>query len=132
LNGTVTVGSGGNGTGTVRIWVNGPFDASGTVNRNQRPQKFQIFQPVQSSGDPYANHDICDSDLWALLFTPGLRIACTGSHQPSIHGAVVADLYSGSGNHFNFWYDSTSSTVMRDGKYSVTNWRECPPGSTDC
>ena len=132
LNGTVTVGTGGTGTGTVRIWVNGPFDASGTVNRNQRPQKFQIFQAVQSNGDPYANHDICDSDLWALLFTPGLRIACTGSHQPSVHGAVVADLYSGSGNHFNFWYDTTSSSVMRDGKYAVTNWRECPPASTDC
>jgi hypothetical protein len=132
LNGTVTVGTGGNGTGTVRIWVNGPFDASGTVNRYQPPKKFQIFQPVAADGQPYSNHDICDSDLWALLFTPGLRINCNGSHQASVHGAVIADLYSGTGNHFDFFYDITTSSVMRDGKYSVTNWRECPPGAADC
>jgi len=133
LSGTITVGTGGNGTGRVRIWVEGPFSAASdaVVNRNQVTSKLQIFQQ-ENPGEGQYNGSICDAELWALLYTPGLVIDCPGSHQPTIYGAVIAQLHAGTGNHFKFHWDVDSLDVTLDDKFVVRDWRECPVGTADC
>lgn len=133
LQGTIVIGTAGNGTGRVRIWVDGPFSASSSavVNRQQRTNKLQVFQEAQEDGQPYAG-SICGAEVWALLYTPGLSIDCNGSHQPKMYGAVVAQLHAGTGNHFDFHWDVSSFDVSRDDRYVVRDWRECPVGSSDC
>jgi hypothetical protein len=134
LQGTITVGTGGNGTGRVRIWVQGgSFSAASgaVVNRQQPTTKLQIFQAAQPDGTAYSG-SICDAEIWALLYTPGLSINCNGSHQSVMYGAVLAQIHSGTGNHFDFHWDIRASDVSRDNKYVVSNWRECPASSTDC
>jgi hypothetical protein len=49
-----------------------------------------------------------------------------------MYGAVVADIHGGTGNHFVFHWDIDSGDAVSNGRYVVRNWRECPPGSTDC
>ena len=128
LNGTINISS---GTGTVRIWANKTFSATGgsVINRAQVPARFQIYYPPQPEE---TSSSICDAEIWALMYTPGLWIDCNGSHQPSIYGAVVANLHAGTGNHFDFHWDIRSLTVVSDAKYVIRDWRECPPGITDC
>jgi len=125
LRGTVVI------QGTVRLWPKKSFIVAdhAVVNRAQPTKKFQVFFPVQPGG---SSSSICGGEVWGLLFTPGLDIDCNGSHQPAIYGAVVADLHSGTGNHFDFHWDLASLNAVNDGKYVVKNWRECPPGSVDC
>lgn len=126
FTGTVTV----SGTGNVRMWVDGDivFAANSIVNRYQPPTRMQIFQIEQET--PGGN--VCDAEIWALLYTPSLTIDCVGEHQPAIWGAVVADVHSGTGNHFDFHWDVDSVDAVGNGKYVVRNWRECPPGTADC
>lgn len=133
LDGLVTIGTGGNDTGRVRIWVEGPLSASTSaiVNRNQPTSKLQIFQQENPAGG-YYNGSICGAEIWALLYTPGLMIHCNGSHQPSLYGAVVAQVHSGTGNHFDFHWDVDASDVTIDDRFVVRDWRECPVGATDC
>jgi hypothetical protein len=142
LKGTVTVGTGGNGSGIVRFWVTGAltFASNSKVNHGQRPQKMQFFQCAPASAGVSQSlpcpgpggGSICDAEIWALLDTPGLPIDCTGQHQPKIYGSVIAQVHGGTGNHFDFHWDADSQSAVNDGKFVVTNWRECPPGSTDC
>lgn len=127
--GTVTIGTGGNGTGRVRIWPTSRlrFASGSVVNQLAVPAKLQIFYPEpadQASNDS----TICNAEVWALLYTPGLNIACTGSHQPEIFGAVVARLHGGTGNQFQFHWDISSLLSVHNGKYRVLDWRECPVG----
>jgi hypothetical protein len=133
ITGTLTVGVGGNGTGTVRFWIptgGSGLSIRGVVNPGHRPAAVQFFEPPNANGSAQSG-SICDSTVWALLVTPGLSIACTGSHQPEIYGAVLAHDYGGTGDHFGFHWDADASEVS-DGKYVVQNWRECPPGSASC
>ena len=133
ITGTVTVGSGGNGTGIVRLWVNESFSAAAgsVVNAAKEPWRFRVFQPTKPDGSQWSG-SVCDANLWALLYTPGLRIDCPGSHQPEIFGAVVAYYHGGTGNQFDFHFDLDSAAKENDGIYVVENWRECPVGQTDC
>ncbi|HUR48436.1 MAG TPA: hypothetical protein VMY88_02755 [Acidimicrobiales bacterium] len=130
--GTTTIGTLGNGTGVVRIWLSSRlrFGAGSIVNRLAVPSKLQIYYPEPADA---ASNDstICDAQVWALLYTPGLDIACDGSHQPAIYGAVVARLHAGTGNHFDFHWDVDSVNAVHNGKYRIVNWRECPV-STVC
>ncbi|MEY2565586.1 MAG: hypothetical protein QOE35_115 [Actinomycetota bacterium] len=126
FTGMITV----SGTGNARFWVNGDivFASGSVVNRNQPPSRVQLFQTQQAA----TGGNLCDAEVWALLYTPSLAIDCNGSHQPKIYGAVVADYHSGTGNHFDFHWDVDSIDAVGNGKYVVRNWRECPPGTTDC
>ena len=49
-----------------------------------------------------------------------------------IYGAVVARIHSATGNHFDFHWDVDSFYAESDRKYVVKDWRECPPGASDC
>jgi hypothetical protein len=131
LGGTLTVGTGGNGTGTVRIWVAaaGTFGGSGTVNQYKPTKNFQVFMPALADGSSEPG-SICDSVIWGLLDTPSLSIGCTGSHQPEIYGAVVSHDYAGAGNHFGFHWDEDSIGGVGNGLFAIRNWRECPPATT--
>ncbi len=130
--GNITVGSAGNGTGIVRLWVNNKVDLAGTVNANQVTKKFQLFVPPAPGGGVYDGSDFCDGTFFGLIDGPGLPIECHGSHQPEIYGAVIANIHSGTGNHFGFHWDLDAMGALNDGKYVVEDWRECPPSSTDC
>lgn len=125
MRGTIIV------TGTVRLWPVKSFVVAdqAVVNKAQPTKKFQVFFPVQPGG---SSSSICGGEIWGLLFTPGLDIDCNGSHQAKMYGAVVANLHSGTGNHFDFHWDLATLYSVNDGKYVVKNWRECPPGSVDC
>ena len=131
INGTLTVGTGGNGSGIVRIWVTqgGTFGGSGIVNQYQPTKDFQVFMPANADGSAESG-SICDSEIWGRLDMPALSIGCSGSHQPEIYGAVIAHDYAGSGNHFGFHWDGDSATDEGNGLYVVKNWRECAPGSS--
>lgn len=133
LEGVVNIGAGGNGSGRVRIWVDGSLSASkdAVVNQGQPTPNLQIFQEATPDGGAY-NGSICGAELWALLYTPGLVIDCNGEHQPVIFGAVVARLHAGTGNHFEFHWDVASIDETFDEKFVVLNWRECPVGAGDC
>lgn len=125
FTGTVNIGTTGNGR--VRIWPTSRlrFSSGTIVNRLAVPAKLQIYYPEpadQASNDS----TICNAEVWALLYTPGLNIACTGSHQPHIYGAVVARLHGGTGNQFQFHWDMSSQLIVHNGKYRVLDWRECP------
>jgi hypothetical protein len=126
FTGTVTV----SGTGNARFWVDGHvvFAANSVVNQYQPPSRFQVLQEQQAA----PGGSVCDAQIWALLYTPSLTVDCTGSHQPAFWGAVVADIHGGTGNHFDFHWDLDATDAVGNGKYVVKNWRECPPGSTDC
>ena len=129
FQGTVNIGTGGNGR--VRIWPTSRlrFASASVVNRLGYPKNLQIFYPEPS--DPAANDStICNAEVWALLYTPGLNIACNGAHQPHMYGAVVARLHGGTGNQFQFHWDMDSQLIVHNGKYRVVNWRECPVGQT--
>lgn len=134
LRGTINVA----GTGNVRIWVTDDLTlgASGgpsgraVINRGQRPVRFQLYYPEDAPGS--SSSSICNAEVWGMLDTPGLEVECTGSHQPTIWGAVVANMHDAGGNHFDFHWDLDTRTALHDGKYVVRNWRECPPGATDC
>ncbi|CAA9234254.1 MAG: hypothetical protein AVDCRST_MAG50-1233 [uncultured Acidimicrobiales bacterium] len=137
MTGTVTVGSGGDGSGIVRLWINESFSvgAGAQVNPSKPPWKMQVYQPAKADGSPDGTQwsgTVCDSKIWALLYTPGLRIDCNGSHQPEFWGAVVAHLHGGTGNHFQFHMDLDSVAREHNGKYVLKDWRECPVGVLDC
>lgn len=135
LRGTVNV----SGTGNVRIWVTDdltmgtgvtPADRA-VINRGQRPQRFQLYYPEDAPGSE--NSSICNAEVWGMLQTPGLEVQCSGTHQPTMFGAVVANMHDAGGNHFDFHWDLDTRSSLHDGKYVVRNWRECPPGTTvDC
>ena len=133
LDGTITIGTGGNGSGKVRIWLQGPFRAAGgtVANQGQRTTKLQLFQDLTPAGGSW-NGSICGAELWALLYTPGLTIDCEGSHQPTLYGAVLANIHLGNGNHFDFHWDISATEVLSDEGYTVSNWRECPVSDDDC
>ena len=123
-----------NPPGTVRIWIEGKLSAAGdtVLNENQRPITMQLYQSTPADGLPYEG-EICGSSIWGLLYTPGLEIKCSGSSQPTIHGAVVANLHDGAGNHFKFHWDASTRDALNNGKYHVENWRECPvSGAGSC
>jgi hypothetical protein len=126
FTGTVSVSD----TGNARFWVDGNivFAAGSVVNQYQPPSRVQIFQTLQ----PTSGGNVCDANVWALLYTPSLRIDCTGDHQPEMWGAVVADVHGGTGNHFQFHWDVDATDAVGDGKFVVKNWRECPAATTDC
>ena len=136
LHGTIQVG----GTGDVRIWNTGPFTATDgnapadrvVVNRAQRPKRFQVYLPQPAGSPGYVSSDICNSEIWGLLFTPGLVIDCEGSHQPEVYGAVIANSHTAGGGHFDFHWDIDSAGDLNNGKYVVRNWRECPVRLADC
>jgi hypothetical protein len=146
LNGTIVVGSGGNGTGIVKFWLNGAltFASGSIVNRAHPPANMHFYQCAPSSlvadvDQPPApfcpgtgGGSVCDAEIWAVLDTPGLPIDCTGDHQPKIYGSVIAQVHGGTGDHFDFHWDIDTLNSVNDSKFVVTNWRECPPGSTDC
>jgi hypothetical protein len=135
LKGVVTV----SGTGNVRVWVNGPFSVEPAtwVNEAQRPQRFQVYQPEKPGGGQWTG-SVCSSgsssptQIWALLFTPGLGIDCVGENQPTIFGAVVAQFHGGAGNHFDFHWDIDSVNSVHTGIFVIRDWRECPAGASDC
>lgn len=133
FEGVVDVGTGGNGSGRVRIWVDGAFSAAADteVNKGKPTPNLQIFQKETPGGGAY-NGSICGAEIWALLYAPGLVIDCNGEHQPVIFGAVVAQLHGGTGNHFDFHWDIASIDETFDERYVVLNWRECPVGTTTC
>lgn len=127
LRGTVNISP----VGRVRLWPTKSFVLAkdAVVNRAKPTKNLQVYFPTQSDN---SSSSICGGEIWGLLFTPGLEINCTGEHQPKMYGAVVADLHSGTGNHFDFHWDLASLYAVNDGKFVVKNWRECPVGVTDC
>jgi hypothetical protein len=134
IQGTLNV----TGTGNVRFYVDnelsvvpGKGNQATRVNAGQRPVRFQLYLPEQPAGTTN-NSQICGSQIYGLLYVPGMDIRCHGSGQTEIFGAVVARSYSGTGNHFAFHWDATSATVLHNGEYRVFNWRECPVGEVDC
>ncbi len=128
LQGTVNIAD---TTGTVRFWATRTFTVGdgAVVNQYQRTPRFQVYFPEQSAS---TSSSICNSEIWALLLTPGLTVDCTGGHQPNIYGAVVAKLHDGRGNHFQFHWDMDAVDAVHDKKYVVRNWRECPPDAATC
>lgn len=133
LEGVITVGTGGNGSGRVRIWIDGAFSAADdtVVNKGKPTPNLQIFQAAASDGGAY-NGSICGAEIWALLYAPGLVIDCNGEHQPTIFGAVVAQGHGGTGAHFDFHWDIAASQATFDERFVVENWRECPVSGGDC
>lgn len=134
ITGTMTVGTAGNGTGIVRFWINsgaGGLSVSGVVNKNKPTKNVQFYMAPLANGSAQSG-SICGSEIWALMYTPGLSIACNGSHQPEVYGAVIAHDYQGTGNHFGFHYDSDAPGAASNGRYVVSNWRECPVNATTC
>lgn len=129
LKGTIVVGD----TGTVRIWATKSFSASpaAVINRAQVPARFQVYFPPQQS-EVGNSSSICNTEIWALLYTPGLSIDCNGSNQPEIFGAVVAKEYKGTGSHFGFHWDIDSVNATGSEKYVIRDWRECPATVADC
>lgn len=129
LQGTIVVGTGGNGSGTVRFWVTGSFSAGAgsVVNRAKQTKKFQVYQEQSPGGG-----SICDAEVWGLLYTPGLEINCSGEHQPKMYGSVVANMHGGTGNHFDFHWDADSQYAVNNGLFVIQNWRECPANQSDC
>ena len=129
LRGTIVVG----GTGTVRIWAKKSISVSSrsVVNRAQVPARFQLFLP-QQDGNSGNSSSICNSELWALLYTPGLTIDCNGQAQPEIFGAVVAEEYQGTGSNFAFHWDMEATDATSTGRYVIKDWRECPATANDC
>jgi hypothetical protein len=134
IQGTLTVS--GDAKRDVRMHVDNelsivPAKTSATVvNAQTRPSRFQLYLPDREGSANVSQ--ICGSEIWALLYTPGLSIDCHGSAQTRIYGAVVARSYSGTGNHFSFHWDAKAATAVNNGKYRVYNWRECPVGTVDC
>ena len=125
FQGTVAI----SGPGTVRIWPTSRFRASpgAVVNAQSVPARLQVYYDYPA--DPAANDSsICDAEIWGLLYAPGLDLACNGSKQPNIYGAVVANIYDGTGNQFKFHWDKDSVNTVHNGKYKVYDWRECPVG----
>ena len=133
LEGAITVGTGGNGSGRVRIWIDGAFSAAKNtvVNKGKPTPNLQIFQEATEDGGAY-NGSICGAEIWALLYAPGLVIDCNGVHQPVIFGAVVAQLHGGTGAHFDFHWDVASVEETFDERFVIENWRECPVTGGDC
>jgi hypothetical protein len=136
IQGTLDVGGGATGVARIRVdsqvsIVPGKPGNPTRVNWQQRPRRFQLFLPEQPKGSADVSQ-ICGSEIWGLLYTPGLDIDCQGTSQTTIYGAVVARSYSGTGNHFAFHWDATAENGIDDGKYRVYNWRECPVGTVDC
>jgi hypothetical protein len=129
ISGAFDVGTGGNGTGVIRFWIRGGFSvAPGSVVNNQKvPSRMVFYQNASPGGG-----SVCGAEIWGLLFTPGLPVDCNGSHQMKIYGAVVARIHSATGNHFDFHWDVDSFYAESDRKYVVKDWRECPPGASDC
>ena len=138
LEGTVSVGT--PADRDVRVWVVdnpntagvGPTMVAGAqrravINRGERPKRMQIYFPATAGPN---GSTICDAELWAALYTPGLNVNCGGSHQPTIYGAVVAKIHNAGGNDFDFHWDLDLQSTFNDGLYRVTNWRECPPTTT--
>ena len=130
---SLTVGSLGNGSGQVRLWLRNSFSASSgaVINAGQPALKLQIYQYPQADGSPWSG-SVCGAQIWAMLYAPGLEIKCSGVHQPEIYGAVLAHVHGGTGNQFHFHYDVDSARRLHDARYVVKNWRECPPTATDC
>jgi hypothetical protein len=140
------------GTGLARFWPTRTlFFAPGSITNDDagnldlyggNPKRFQVFFGVSSNCTGLSGADlttcvgntagICDAEVWGLLYTPGLSIACNGSHQPEMWGAVVANLHGGTGNHFDFHWDAESAFAVHTGKYRIYNWRECPADATSC
>ncbi len=129
LKGTINV----LGTENLRIWANKGFSTSpgSVINQAQVPARFQVFLPEQESSGANSG-SICNSEIWALLYTPGLSIDCNGSLQPEIFGAVVAKEYVGTGSHFAFHWDIDSVNATSSNKFVIQNWRECPATVNDC
>lgn len=127
LSGTITVAAG----GTVRLYPTKSFAVSSgaKVNVGQVPARFQVYFAEQT---PAASGGICRSEIWALLYTPGLEIDCNGSQQPTIYGAVMSKAHDGRGAHFDFNWDADTANAVHTGKYVIKNWRECPVTQTDC
>ena len=127
LRGTIVVG----GTGNVRFWPTSEFSAASgaLVNQAQPTSRFQVYFRGQN---PPAEGGICGATIWALLYTPGLSIDCNGSNQPTIYGAVVAKIHRGTGNQFDFHWDSAAIDAVHTGKYVIRDWRECPATQNDC
>lgn len=117
--------------GTVRFWPRKTFVVArgAVVNKERQTKTFQVFYPEQTGT---TSSTICGGQIWGLLYTPGLKIDCSGAHQPEIYGAVVADLHSGTGNQFKFHWDIDAIHAVNDGKFVVKDWRECPVGALDC
>lgn len=125
LQGTVVI----SGTGKARFWVDHAFSVApgARINQYQATPRFQVFQLDRNGGG-----SVCDAEIWGLLYTPGLEVDCHGSHQPIFYGSVVAELHSGTGNHFDFHWDVAAQFAANDGKYVIKNWRECPVAVADC
>lgn len=137
FTGTVTVGSpvvvAGKTIRDVRVWATSRLyaDDNAIINRANRPLRMQIYYNAPAS--PNNNSGICGAEIWALLYTPALEVSCNGSHQPTVFGAVIAQIHSGSGNHFDFHWDLDARSDLHNGKYKVQEWRECPPSvATAC
>jgi Tfp pilus assembly protein PilX len=135
----------------VRIWVDGDFgvEQNTVVNRARRPQRFQMYQRCRPDPSDPSNRNKChptqptysgsiceqggkEVEMWGLFYNPGLGINCSGQNQPFIVGSVVAHLYGGTGNQFEFIWDVDSKDVSHNRRFVITNWRECPPGANDC
>lgn len=132
LSGTITVG----GAGSVVFVVDGAVTINSTaqVNVGQPTPRFRIYQDPAgpSPAGSFCGLGAAIPRYWGLLSAPRMEIDCSGSAQPIIYGAVIAQIYEGTGSHFEFHWDSQSQLVDDDGKYVVASWRECPPGTVDC
>jgi len=97
------------------------------------PSNLQIFYDIPSNLADQNNSKMCGNGVkvFALLYTPGLIMNCPGAGQPSVYGAVVANIYLNIGGpQFQFFWDRQSTNTLHTSKYRVVNWRECPVGST--
>lgn len=119
--------------GRVRIFARSELSAASdaVINRHGETWRFQVLQSERAGGAAWSG-GICGAEIWALLYTPSLDIACNGSHQPSIYGAVVARLHAGTGNHFDFHWDISAADHAHNARYVVRNWRECNANDTSC
>jgi len=138
------------GTGIARFWPTRTlFFAPGSVTNDDpgnvadyggNPRRLHVFFNASSDCNGLTGAalttcvgntaGICDAQVWGLLYTPGLSIACNGSHQPEMWGAVVANLHGGTGNHFDFHWDADSAYTVHTGKFRIFDWRECPASAT--
>lgn len=127
------------------FYLTGSFGvaAGTTINQGAPSPRFQVYQeppPANPDGTPAAySGTVCGQgssspvEIWGLLYTPGLGINCNGVSGPEIYGAVFAQLFGGTGlPSFKFHWDVDGRGEAHNGRYVVSNWRECPPSNTTC
>jgi hypothetical protein len=127
------------GTGAARFWPICQLNFQGRsntapheINKNQSPLRVQIYYASPPASCVSTDSKFCSTVLFGMLYAPGLTIDCPGSSQAYVYGAVLANIYNGTGNQFEFYWDQSTQYDLNTGKFRIHDWRECPASVTSC